>query len=546
MGKDLAILSLAIALGLALGNVRIAGARLGISAVLFTALLLGQLGLHADGAMLGAFRDFSLIIFVYAIGLQVGPGFLASLRSDGLRLNLLAIAIVLLGAGLAYAAPFALGLQHLAGPGLFSGSFTTTAGLGAAQDALRHARPDSPERDAAIGTVGLAYTVTYPFALVGPTLCILLIKWIFRVDVPAEAAQLAAAANLRHPPVEFLDMEVTAPEYVGIPLRSHPLLKGHHITLTRLLRADALSVPHGDTELQVGDVLRASGPRAELDAFLKALGRPARFDMESVRGDMEKLDLVVTRPQMLRRTLAELNFIRRAGVTVAWVNRAGVTLSPERALRLQFGDRVRVVGPRSALASVEAELGNSQDALTRTQLLPVFLGIVVGVLVGMIPIWIPGLHSDLRIGLAGGALIAAVALSQLGNIGSVVWYMPVAANQLFQDFGLAVFLACVGLRLGDHLLQNVVAHHGLSLLLCGVVITLLPPLLIGVLARALMRMNFITLAGLISGATTSSPALNFSRDLAGSDAPAVAFATVAPLAELIPILCAQLIATLVI
>jgi putative transport protein len=543
MGWGLAILSLAIALGLGLGAVRVFGARLGISAVLFSSLLLGQLGFAADPAMLATLRDFSLTLFVYAIGLQVGPGFLTSLRSDGLRMNMLALAVLLLGAAMAALTPWVAGLPQATSPGLFTGSFTTTAGLGAAQEAVRVARAKTPDKgDADVKTIGLAYTVTYPFALVGPILSIVLLKKLFRVDVHEEARRLLAEGQALHPPIEWTDLEVTEPQFIDIPLRSHPLLMGKHIVITRLLRAGVQTVPNGDSSFALGDVCRAVGPRAELDALLAALGKPTQLNLETLSDNLQKLDLVVTRPQMLRRSLAELHLIRRTGVTVAWVVRAGVFLSPSPSLRLQFGDRVRVVGPTSGLQTVEAELGNSQDALTRVQLLPVFIGIVLGVLVGAVPIYIPGLHADVRIGLAGGALIAAIGLSQLGNIGSVVWYMPVAANQLVQDFGLAVFLACTGLKLGNHLAQSIVHNNGLALLAWGAALTMVPPLVIGAIARIFLKMNFTSISGLISGAMTSSPALNFSRELTGSDAPAVAFATVAPLAELVPILCAQVLA----
>jgi putative transport protein len=293
--------------------------------------------------------------------------------------------------------------------------------------------------------------------------------------------------------------------------------------------------------VRVGDVFRAVGARAVLEELTAVMGRRSAVDLGSASKDVRRLELVVTRTAVLRRTLRELDLIRRTGVTVTRVNRAGVELAPRANVRLQFGDRVHVVGPEAGLTMVETELGNCQETLNRPQLVPIFLGIFLGVLVGSIPLRVPGLSSTISIGLAGGPMLAAILLSQLGNIGSVVWYMPVAANQLFRDFGLAVFLACVGLQAGDHFVERVVNQHGLVFIAWGAAVTVLPVLIVAILARWRFKTNFVTLSGWVAGAMTSSPALLFANDMVGSDAPAVAYAAVAPLGTLLPILCAQLL-----
>ncbi|MFI5379838.1 MAG: TrkA C-terminal domain-containing protein, partial [Tepidisphaerales bacterium] len=316
------------------------------------------------------------------------------------------------------------------------------------------------------------------------------------------------------------------------------------ILYTRLFGAGPLSGPNGDVRIHLGDVFRAVGPRTVLDEVAAEMGRPSTVDLGSVSGDVQKMDLLVTRTQVLRRSLAELDLNRRTGVTVARIIRSGIDLPPRSTLRLQFGDRLRVVGPAAGLKMVEVELGNSPDILNRPQLMPIFLGVVLGVIVGTIPLFLPGMHLKLRMGLAGGPLIAAIALSQLGNIGSVVWYMPVAANQLFRDFGLAVFLACVGLRLGDHFVQTIVQSGGLIFIAWGAALTVVPVFIIGCIARVVFRMNFVTLSGWVAGAMTSSPALSFAGELTGSDTPTVAYAAVAPLGMLTPIVCSQLLVAL--
>lgn len=541
VAQGLSVLSLAVAFGLALGAIRVRGTRLGIAGVLFSSLIFGQLGLTVDARVLNFLRDFALILFVYALGLQVGPGFVSSLRQEGLRLNLLSLLVIVVGALLtAVIVHFTL-LPKSAASGLYSGAYTTTPGLAAGQEALSHVR--GAPVDAAM-RAGLAYTVTYPFGVIGPILVIVALRRIFRIRIADEVAALVAVDRVRRPPIEVTDFQVTRAERAGPQLRDHPLLRDQGVVFSRLIRNDIVSVPTGETAVMIGDVFRAVGPRTKVASIVEAMGQPAESELLRATGDVRRMDLVVTRTQVLRRTLADLDLIRRTGVTVARVNRAGIDLIPKALLRLQFGDSVVVVGPESGLKMVEAELGNSPDTLNRPQLVPIFLGIVLGVLVGSIPLALPGLHSTVRIGLAGGPLLAAIILSQLGNIGSVVWFMPIAASSLFRDFGLAVFLACVGLQSGDHFLQNLFNSGGGELVVWGALITVLPVLLVGLVARIVLKMNFVTLAGWVAGALTSSPALMFANEIAGSDAPATVYAAVAPLGLLAPIVCAQLLVLL--
>ena len=541
VAEGMAILAWAIVLGLLLGAVRVRGVRLGISGVLFSALLFGQLGLTVEPRVLEFLRDFALILFVYAIGLQVGPGFLSSLRSDGLRLNALSVLVLVVGAAMTALVGRTGWITRDATAGVYTGAFTTTPGLAAAQDTLHHSAGGAGNA-AAVDRATVAYTVTYPFGIIGPVLVIVALRQVCRIRLDQEKRNLAAADEARRPPIEIVDFEVTQPAHAGYLLRDHPLLRDNGVVFSRMLRDAVLTVPTADTQVRVGDVYRAVGPRNRLSELVEAMGRPATADLGRAAGDVQRMELVVTRTQVLRRSLSELNLIRRTGVTIARLNRAGIDLIPKATLRLAFADQLTVVGPEAGLKMVEAELGNSPERVNRPQLVPIFLGIVLGVLVGSIPLQIPGLAAPLRIGLAGGPMLAAIVLSQLGNIGSVVWYMPVSANQLFRDFGLAVFLACVGLEAGDHFVQRAAEGGGIAILGWGAAVTVLPVFIVALFARTVLRMNFITLCGWIAGAMTSSPALLFADEIAGSDAPAVAYAAVAPLATLLPIVCAQILA----
>jgi len=271
------------------------------------------------------------------------------------------------------------------------------------------------------------------------------------------------------------------------------------------------------------------------------MGRRSDKNLGEQSGDVKRMEMVVTNPRVLRRPLRDLDLVHRTGVTLARVTRAGVHLVPTASLRLVFADRVIAVGPEAGLKMVEDELGNSLESLNRPQLIPIFVGIVAGVIVGTIPFTMPGLNTTLRIGLAGGPLLAAIALSQLGNIGSVIWYMPAAANQLFRDFGLAVFLACVGLQAGANFLQRATTSSGLALLLAGIAVTLLPVFVVACFCRLFLKMNFITLSGWVAGSMTNTTTLLFADEIAKNETPAITYAAVAPLATLIPILCSQIL-----
>ena len=317
----MAILGLAVAIGLALGGIRVRGVRVGISGVLFSALLFGQFGLTVDERVLSFLRDFGLIIFAYAIGLQLGPGFASSFRAEGLRLNLLAIVAVGLGALITLTVVLAFHMNRASGPGLYAGAFTTTPGLAAGQDAIRHAIPDDPAHEnaalQAMDAAGLAYAVTYPFGLVGPIFVIVALRWLFRINVQEEVKSLAAAEAAQRPPLAAIDFEVSRPEYAGIPLREHPLLQGGRMIFSRLLRDHVLSVPTGETVVQVGDIYRAVGSQNSVEELVGRMGRRTQVDLGSAGGDVQREELVVTRTHVLRRTLAELDFRRRNGVTIA-------------------------------------------------------------------------------------------------------------------------------------------------------------------------------------------------------------------------------------
>ncbi len=547
----LAWLALAVVFGIALGNVRIFGVKLGIAAVLFSSLVFGQLGLTIDKGVLDYFSSFALVLFVYALGLQLGPGFVASLRSDGLRLNGLAVVVVVLGSVMT-AGVIRLGhLPAAAAAGLFSGAYDTTPALAAGQEAIRNAavaqHAAAADTAEAVAKTNLAYSAAAPFGLVAPILCIVIFRAVFRVNPGHELQHLRESERLRRPARAIVDVEVLNPAVAGLTLRDQRFYQREGVRLGRRLRGAEQVVPTAGTDVAVGDVFRAIGPPAAVDRLVALLGRVATINLADLgtpeAGSVHRRELVVTHKGVLGRTLRELDLLNKYGVGLTQVRRAGVDLPVGGGTALHFGDDVLAIGPDAGLAAVEGQLGNSPDALNQTQLIPIFLGICLGVIAGSLPIAVPGMHTSIKIGLAGGPMLVAILLSRLGNIGSVVWYMPAAANQILRDFGIAVFLACVGFQTGDHFLQHLLHDGGLPMVGWGVLVSLVPMLLVGAFARVVLKMDFVTLSGLTAGAMTNSPTLLFANELTGSAAPAVAYAAVYPLSMLLPVFASQLLVT---
>jgi putative transport protein len=439
-------------------------------------------------------------------------------------------------------------LAHEQASGLFTGGFATSPALAAGEEAIKSVATahhlDAATADRQIKATDLAYSVAYPFGLAGPILLVILFRWMFGVKIQDELKDLAASEQVRRPPIAVVDFEVTNPQMVGVTLRDQRFLQSRGVTLTRMLRNNAQSVPTALTAIALGDVFRAVGPGPALDELVEMVGKTSTVNLAELTGDVKRAELVVTNSDVLGKSLRELDLINRHGVTIGRVQRAGVEIPVRAALTLHFGDIVTTVGPAEGLNTVESFLGNSADALNQTQLIPIFLGIWLGVIVGSVPLILPGLGSSVKIGLAGGPMIVAILLSRLGNVGSVVWYMPAAANQILRDFGMAVFLACVGFQSGDQFFQKLVYGGGLPLVGWGIVITTVPMFLVGLFSRLVLKMNFITLSGLISGAMTSSPTLLFANEATGSTAPAVAYAAVYPMAMLVPVFCSQFLVTL--
>jgi putative transport protein len=534
------VLAAVAAVGLGIGSLKVRGIGLGIAGVLFAGLAFGHFKFEVNHEVMHFAREFGLILFVYTIGIQVGPGFLASLRRQGLPLNLLAAAVVLLGVVVTVLiAFFALGRDQVpAAVGLFSGATTNTPSLAAAQQALKDMPGVAPD---ALTLPGVGYAVAYPFGIVGIILTMLLIRAVFRVDVPAEVAALEQeAANGGPGKLATMNLEVTNPNLEGVPLRRVPTLGGSGVVISRMMHGHGAhpEVARPDNALRVGDILHAVGPREGLEQLKLVIGTESPVDLKAVPSGITVRRLIVTRSGALGRTIDELD-LRRFGANVTRVIRADIELPPTATLRLQFGDQVTVVGDEPAIARAAAEVGDSVKRLNHPQVIPVFVGIVLGVILGSWPINVPGMPVPLRLGLAGGPLIAAILLSRLGHVGPLVWHLPTSANLMLRELGIVLFLAAVGLQSGERFVETLTQGPGLAWMGYGAIITLVPLLIVAFVGRAVMKLNYVSMCGLLAGSMTDPPALAFAGSVTGSDAASISYATVYPLVMLLRVLCAQ-------
>ncbi|KHK04437.1 putative transporter [Desulfovibrio sp. TomC] len=534
-----AVLGLVAATGLALGRIPVAGVRLGVGGVLFSGLAAGHFGLGLDHHVLEFVREFGLILFVYAIGMQVGPGFVDSLRRRGLRLNVMAAFIVVLGAGLA-AAFHLTGLLPLpVAVGLYSGAVTNTPALAAASQAFAEVAPALAEHH--VGQAGLGYAVAYPFGIFGIILTMLVLRRLFRIDPAKETQQLEALLRSHAPPLTAATIEVAAPAAFGLALSGLAATTTDGVVVSRIMDHGTVRAAGTDTILTPGMLLHAVGRADAVEALCRQVGRRSQADLPALPGPLEVRQLIVTRSAAVGRTVPELGLDQGHDVAVTRIIRSGTEFSPGPDVPLHWGDRLRCVGTAEALTGAEAQVGNSSRDLAKPHILPIFIGILLGTALGSIPVPVPGLPTSVRLGVAGGPLLVSILLSRLHHFGGLVWYLPQSANLLLREIGITLFLSCVGLAAGSRFVASIASGQGLVWFAAGAVITFVPLLTAGVIGRVFLRCNYASTCGLLAGSMTDPPALAFASQMLGGDAPASVYATVYPLAMILRIVTGQLL-----
>ena len=539
------VLALVAVVGLWIGNVKIRGVGFGIGGVLFGGIIVGhfvdQAGVTLSSPMLHFIQEFGLILFVYTIGIQVGPGFFASLRVSGLRLNLFAILIVILG-GLVTAVLHKLfNIPLPVVLGIFSGAVTNTPALGAGQQILR----DLGVPFEVVDQMGMSYAMAYPFGICGILLTMWLVRLFFRINVEKEAQQFEESSGNGHAHLHTINVRVENPNLHQMAIQDVPMLNSDNIVCSRLKRGELLMVPAPGTLIQAGDLLHLVGRPEDLHNAQLVIGQEVATSLSTRGTDLKVERVVVTNEKVLGKKIRDLHVKQRYDVVISRLNRAGVELVASSSASLQFGDILNLVGRPEAIDAVAAELGNAQQKLQQVQMLPVFIGIGLGVLLGSIPLFIPGFPAALKLGLAGGPLIMALILGRIGSIGKLYWFMPPSANLALRELGIVLFLAVVGLKSGGDFVATLTQGDGLSWIAYGIFITAIPLLTVGILARMLAKMNYLTLCGMLAGSMTDPPALAFANNLhATSGAAALSYATVYPLVMFLRIITPQLLAVL--
>ncbi|EPW3437320.1 putative transporter [Escherichia coli] len=539
------ILALVAVVGLFIGNVKFRGVGLGIGGVLFGGIIVGhfvsQAGMTLSSDMLHVIQEFGLILFVYTIGIQVGPGFFASLRVSGLRLNLFAVLIVIIG-GLVTAILhklFDIPLPVVLG--IFSGAVTNTPALGAGQQILR----DLGTPMEMVDQMGMSYAMAYPFGICGILFTMWMLRVIFRVNVETEAQQHESSRTNGGALIKTINIRVENPNLHDLAIKDVPILNGDKIICSRLKREETLKVPSPDTIIQLGDLLHLVGQPADLHNAQLVIGQEVDTSLSTKGTDLRVERVVVTNENVLGKRIRDLHFKERYDVVISRLNRAGVELVASGDISLQFGDILNLVGRPSAIDAVANVLGNAQQKLQQVQMLPVFIGIGLGVLLGSIPVFVPGFPAALKLGLAGGPLIMALILGRIGSIGKLYWFMPPSANLALRELGIVLFLSVVGLKSGGDFVNTLVNGEGLSWIGYGALITAVPLITVGILARMLAKMNYLTMCGMLAGSMTDPPALAFANNLhPTSGAAALSYATVYPLVMFLRIITPQLLAVL--
>ena len=531
------ILALTISFGVMLGKIKVAGISLGVTWILFMGLFFSHFGMGLHPNLLHFIKEFGLILFVYSIGLQVGPGFFSAFKKGGLQLNMVAMALVFLGVLTTIIIHFVTGLPMTTMVGILSGAVTNTPGLGAAQQAY------SDMGGGSASDIAMAYAVAYPLGVIGMILGLIAMRYIFRVDVKKEEEQAAATTGGNNENSAItLSLQVRNEALEGKAVNELAMLLGRNIVVSRVHHVgkeqelvDADTILHIDDELLVVTTVKDA---ASVIAFI---GKEVETEWDDKNQNFISRRILITKPELNGKKLAELNLRSSFGISITRVNRAGVDLVATPSLQLQMGDRVTIVGTESSIKKSEKLLGNSLKRLDHPNLIPIFIGIALGVILGSIPFVFPGIPQPVKLGLAGGPLIVAILIGRFGPQYKLVTYTTTSANLMVREIGIALFLACVGLEAGEGFVETVVEKQGYIWIGYGAIITIVPLLIAGFIGRYVFKINYFTLIGVLSGASTNPPALAFSNDTTSCDAPSVGYATVYPFAMFLRVLTAQLL-----
>lgn len=538
VAQQVVVLSFTAAIGLMVGKIKVKGVSLGGAGALFVGILMGHLGLRIEPNVLHFMQEFGLILFVYTIGMQVGPGFVDSIRRHGLVLNILAVSVVLLGVVVTLCLYFFTDMHDNVPVliGMLCGAVTNTPSLGAANSAFAAAGADT-------SLTGVGYAVAYPFGVIGIILVMILIR-VFCKQNPQKAADdysSELAANRKD--IVSCSLSLNNKNLFGSKIKEIPGIRTSGVVITRLLRDGKVSMPDGKVELQEGDCLHIVGFPEAVAEMEKIIGTRLEKPINEIDSAIETRSILVTNKKVLGKSLGELA-LERFGVTVSRVVRGEFKFTGRLDLRLKFADKVLVVGPKESIDAAAHKLGDSLKALDHPEIIPAFLGIFIGIIVGSIPIAIPGMPTPLKLGLAGGPLVVSIILSRKRKIGPLNFFMAASANLMLRELGITLFLTCVGLNAGIKFFDVLLNGDGFHYMALAALITFIPLIVVGLIGKIFFKVNYLSLCGAIAGSMTDPPALAFANGLSSSEAVNVGYASVYPLTMLLRILSGQVLAIL--
>lgn len=532
------ILSLVIAFGIMLAKIKVAGVSLGITWILFVGIVFGHFDMTLNEHLLHFMKEFGLILFVYSIGLQVGPGFFSAFKKGGLTLNLLAMLVVFLGVVITIILHFVTGTPITTMVGILSGAVTNTPGLGAAQQANSDLNGiDPPE-------IALGYAVAYPLGVVGIILSLIALKYILRINTKTEEAEAERGlGHIQELTVRPISFEIRNEAIDGKKIKDIRPLMNRDFVISRVQYHDGqgTELANSDTILHLNDKILVISTPKDIEAISVFFGKQIDMQWEQLDKKLISRRILITKPELNGKMLSQLKIRNNFGASITRVNRSGVDLVAAPQLQLQMGDRVTIVGSELAVSHAEKVLGNSMKRLDHPNLIPIFLGIALGCILGSTPFVFPGIPQPVKLGLAGGPLIVSILISRFGPQYKMITYTTMSANLMLREIGISLFLACVGLGAGKGFVETVIYDGGYVWVGYGVIITIVPLLIAGLVGRYVFKLNYYTLIGVLGGSTTNPPALAYSNDLTSCDAPAVGYATVYPLTMFLRVLTAQIL-----
>lgn len=533
------ILSLVIAFGVMLGKTKIAGVSLGVTWILFVGIVFGHFNLNLDEHLLHFLKEFGLILFVYSIGLQVGPGFFSAFKKGGFTLNMLAMSTIFLSVMVTVILYFTTDTPITTLVGILSGAVTNTPGLGAAQQANSDLNGiDAPE-------IAMGYAVAYPLGVVGAILSLMALRYILHIQPSKEEADAEKGlGHLQELTVRPVTLQIKNEAINGKSIKQVRPLVNRNFVISRIRHHEDRHEPelvNSETILHLEDEILVISNPVDIEAITVFFGKQVTVEWEQLNKNLISRRILITKPELNGKTLSQLKIRSNLGASITRVNRSGVDLVAAPSLQLQLGDRVTVVGSELAVGHAEKILGNSLKRLNHPNLIPIFIGIAFGCILGSIPIMFPGIPQPVKLGLAGGPLIVAILISRFGPKYKIITYTTMSANLMVREIGISLFLACVGLGAGKGFIETIVHEGGYVWIGYGAMITVIPLVLTGLIGRYACKLNYYTLIGVLAGANTNPPALAYTSDLTSCDAPAVGYATVYPLAMFLRVLTAQLL-----